>query len=352
METSEPGSSVDDSLAHPLGPADYLPLAKPGITALICLVAVGGFLLASPLSIDLPRLGILVGTGAAASAGAAMLNHYLDRDLDRRMHRTQGRPLANEHVLKGWSVALVGLVLLGVGIGGATAFLNPLTGFSIFLGGVTYVGIYTFWLKRRSSWNIVIGGFAGSAPALAGSAAAVGSWTPGVLAFALLVFLWTPPHFWSLALLLRDDYARANLPMLPRMEDVPYSGKVVVVSAALLVPAALLIGVTGALAWPALLATAALGVAFVVVASPLWRSVTRRSARRGFLFSGPYLLGVVVVLLVNVPLLRAGVPGGFRPRPFGRRATLISPTLLKKGGCPKPPRPGRCRHGNATRKPC
>jgi len=310
-EATVPVASSVDSLAHPLGPADYLPLAKPEITLLICLVAVGGFLLAAPLSVDFVRLGILVGTGASASAGAAMLNHFLDRDLDRRMHRTRGRPLADEHVLHGANVAVVGFALLAVGIGCATWLLNPLTGVSIFLGGITYVGIYTFWLKRRSSWNIVIGGFAGSAPALAGSAAAVGSWTPGVLAFALLVFLWTPPHFWSLALLLRDDYARANLPMLPRMQDVPYSGKVVVVSAALLVPAAFLIGWTGTVAWPVLVALVGLGVLFVAVTAPLWRSVTPRRARRGFIFSGPYLLAVVAVLLVNIPLLRAGVPGGW-----------------------------------------
>jgi heme o synthase len=296
---------------RPLGPGDYLPLAKPGITMLICLVAVAGFLLADPRSVDLLRLGILVATGAAASAGAAMLNHYLDRDIDRRMKRTRGRPLADERVVSGSTVAVVGLALLALGIGLASLLLNPLTGFSIFLGGFTYVVVYTVWLKRRSNWNIVIGGFAGSAPALAGSAAAVGDWTIGVLAFALLVFLWTPPHFWSLALLLKDDFARANLPMLPRMEDVPYSGKVVVVSAALLIPAALLMGATGALAWPALVVLVALGALFVVMTAPLWNAVTPRNARRGFIFSGPYLLFVVVAIVVNVPLVRVGIPGGF-----------------------------------------
>jgi protoheme IX farnesyltransferase len=306
-----PPSRPDDFPARPLGPADYLPLAKPEITLLICLVAVAGFLLANPRSVDLARLGILVATGASASAGAAMLNHYLDRDIDRRMKRTSGRPLADVHAVSAPTVAVVGLSLLALGVGVSSIALNLLTGFSIFLGGITYVGIYTFWLKRRSSWNIVIGGFAGSAPALAGSAAAVGSWTPGVLMFALLVFLWTPPHFWSLALLLRDDYARANLPMLPRMEDVPFSGKVVVVSAALLVPAALLIGWSGAVAWPILVGLAVLGVGFVVVTLPLWTAVNRPNARRGFLFSGPYLLGVVLAIAANVPLVRAGIPGGF-----------------------------------------
>ena len=289
---------------------DLLALTKPEITGMICLVAVAGFLLADPRSIDLARLGILVLTGGAASAGAAMLNHYLERDLDAAMHRTQSRPLPNRRIRPGGAAAALGLVLLATGIAAASWWLNLLTGLSILLGGVTYVVVYTVWLKRRSSWNIVIGGFAGSAPALAGSAAAVGSWTPGVLAFALLVFLWTPPHFWSLALLLRNDYARVGLPMLPRMDDVAYSGKIVVVSAALLVPAALLIGWTGAVAWPVLVALVALGLLFVLVTLPLWKSVTPRTARRGFVYSGPYLLFIVLAVVANAPLLHGGVAWG------------------------------------------
>ena len=291
-------------------PRDYLELAKPGITALICTVAVGGFLLADPRSVDLGRLGTLVACGAAASAGAAMLNHYLDRDLDLRMRRTRGRPLPGARIAPSGVVAALGLAFLALGIGAATWLLNPLTGFSIFLGGLTYVVVYTAWLKRRTSWNIVIGGFAGSAPALAGGAAAVGVWTPGVIAFAVLVFLWTPPHFWSLALLLKDDYARAGLPMLPRMDDVAFSGKVVVVSAALLVPAAVLIGPSGALAWPVLVALVALSGVFVLLTLPLWRSFSRARARRGFIYSGPYLLAVVLALVVNAPLVRIGFPTG------------------------------------------
>ncbi len=306
MASASPAATA----GHPRA-RDFVALAKPGITALICLVAVGGFLLASPGAIAWARLAILVVTGAAASAGAAMLNHYLDRDLDARMHRTRRRPLPDARIAPSGVVAVLGLAFLGVGVGAAAVFLNPLTGFSIFLGGLTYVVVYTAWLKRRSSWNIVIGGFAGSAPALAGGAAAVGAWTPGVLAFAILVFLWTPPHFWSLALLLRDDYARAGLPMLPRMDDPGFSGRVVVVSAALLVPAALVIGLTGVLAWPILIALLALGLLFVALTAPLWRSVTRATARRGFIYSGPYLLAVVLLIALNAPLLRVGVPAGF-----------------------------------------
>ncbi len=331
-EAAEP--SPADPPGAPSRLADFVELAKPGITALICLVAVGGFVLADPRSIDVPRLAILVATGASASAGAAMLNHYLDRDLDRRMKRTRGRPLPAERIAPEGLAAALGIALLAVGIGASTVFLNPLTGFSIFLGGLTYVVVYTLWLKRRSSWNIVVGGFAGSAPALAGSAAAVGGctwgvvafagsaparagsaaavggYTWGVVAFAVLVFLWTPPHFWSLALLLKDDYARAGLPMLPRMDDPRFSGKVVVVSAALLVPAALLIGASGAVTWPVLVALLALGLLFVALTLPLWRVVSAKTARRGFLFSGPYLLLVIVALIANAPLVLHGFPTG------------------------------------------
>ncbi|EQD72468.1 Protohem IX farnesyltransferase [mine drainage metagenome] len=291
--------------------SDAVSLAKPGITLLIVLVAVGGYFLANPTAVDWYRLLLLVLTGAAASAGAAMLNHYLDRDVDPQMHRTSDRPLAAERIASSTAVLIAGLAFLAVGIGVASALLNPLTGFSIFLGGFTYVVVYTAWLKRRSSWNIVIGGFAGSAPALAGSAAAIGYWSTGSIAFAILVFLWTPPHFWSLALLLKDDYARAGLPMLPRMNDPAYSGKVVVISAALLVPAALLIGWTGAITWPILVVLVVLGLLFVMFTLPLWKRVDRATARRGFIYSGPYLLFVILALIVNVPLLRFGIPTGF-----------------------------------------
>ncbi|MCI4355052.1 MAG: heme o synthase, partial [Thermoplasmata archaeon] len=303
-------STADPSPPPHAGWRDYATLTKPGITGLIVLVAVAGFFLAQPGAIDLRRLGVLVVTGATASAGAAMLNHYLDRDLDAQMRRTRQRPIPGARIDPSERVALAGVVLSVVAVGSAAWLLNPLTGFSIALGGITYVVVYTLWLKRRSSWNIVIGGFAGSAPALAGSAAAVGSWTPGVLAFALLVFLWTPPHFWSLALLLRNDYAAAGLPMLPRMDDPGFSGKVVVVSAALLVPSAALLGFTHSVAWPVTLALVALGIVFVVLTAPLWKEVTKATARRGFIYSGPYLLLVVVALVANAWLVRIGVPTG------------------------------------------
>ena len=287
---------------------DYVSLAKPGITGLIVLVAIAGFFLASPESIGWMNLGILVAAGASASAGAAMLNHYLDRDLDAQMRRTRHRPLPDARIAPSYRVAFLGAGLCALGVGAAAAWINPLAGFSILLGVLTYVVVYTAVLKRRSSWNIVIGGFAGSAPALAGSAAAVGVWTPAVGAFALLVFLWTPPHFWSLALSLKEDYRRAGLPMLPRMEDAAFSARTVVISALLLVPATVVLGFTGALAWPTFLTLLVLALSFVWVTRKLWSEPSRTVARRSFVFSGPYLLGVILALVANYGLVRLGIP--------------------------------------------
>jgi protoheme IX farnesyltransferase len=278
---------------------DYLALAKPRITLLIVLVAVAGYALASPGVVSWVPLLLLVGFGACASSGAAMLNHYFDRDVDARMRRTRLRPLPAARIAPSQRVAVVGFGLTAVGVVGAAVWINPLTGAWVLAGALTYVVVYTIWLKRRSSWNIVIGGFAGSAPALAGSAAAVGHVTPGVWAFALLVFLWTPPHFWSLALLLREDYRAANLPMLPRMTDPKFSGRVVVISAALLVPATAAIGLFAPVGWVVEGVLLALAVGFVVATAPLWTQPVRRNARRGFVYSATYLLAVVAVLLAN-----------------------------------------------------
>ena len=286
---------------------DVVTLTKPGITALIVLVAVAGYFLALPARIDFGRLGWLALTGGLASAGSAMLNHYLDRDVDGGMRRTKGRPLPGARIAKSGGVLVAGSGLLAVGVGTAAFLLNPLTALSIALGGLTYVVVYTLVLKRRTSWNIVIGGFAGSAPALAGGAAAIGTWNAPVLAFALLVFLWTPPHFWSLALLLRDDYRRVGLPMLPRMDDPAYSGRVVVVSAALLFPASVLLVAVAPFAWPVAIAVLGAALAYLLAALPLWRRFDRPVALRAFLGSGPYLLVVIAVLIVNFWLRALGV---------------------------------------------
>lgn len=277
----------------------YLSLTKPGITGLILLMAVAGFFAASP-GYPPPWLklaGILL-AGGLASGGAGVLNHWYDRDLDAQMKRTRGRPLPMASVHPNGALAF-GLALTAVSIPLALWLVNLPATLAMISGSVVYVGVYTIWLKRRTRWNIVIGGYAGSAPVLAGCAAAAGTFTSSGLLLALLVFLWTPPHFWSLAIALKEDYNRVGLPMLPVAGDPRRSGRTVFVSALLL-----LLPTAGFALLPAsyrvfLVLALALGIAFALTTSSLLRSVERKVAIRGFVASGIYLLGIAAAMVVN-----------------------------------------------------
>src|SRR5256885_12467385 len=188
---------------------------KLRIDALLLLVAAAGYVATSGIKVDGFRFTVLILAGFLGAAGASATNHYLDRDLDSVMRRTQARPLPQHriqppaHALEfGIGLVVLGLVVAGLGI-------NLLTALMIGLGFVVYIGVYTLGLKRTHMSNIVIGGFAGSFPALAGSAAASNAISLPALLIALLVFLWTPGHFWALAFRSREDYRRAGLPTLP-----------------------------------------------------------------------------------------------------------------------------------------
>ncbi|MFC2023373.1 heme o synthase [Chloroflexota bacterium] len=189
-------------------------LFKLRVVMLLLLAAVAGAFVAAngwPGSVN---LAVLLVAGGLAAAGASAINQYLEQGLDARMERTRRRPLASGALARpGW-VPYVGLLMIVVPSLAVLPF-NPALAAFLAVGAVIYVWIYTVWLKPRTPLNIVIGGAAGSAAVLSGSAAA-GAWNePGALGLALLVFLWTPTHFWSLAIAYRDDYARGEFPMLP-----------------------------------------------------------------------------------------------------------------------------------------
>lgn len=160
-----------------------------------------------------PLLLVLV-TGGLAASGASALNEYIERDADRRMLRTRKRPLINGQITRaGWVPYVATAMVLGPSL--AVLPTNPALAFFLAAGALIYVAVYTLWLKPRTALNIVIGGAAGSCAVLSGGAAA-GAWSdPGVLVLAVLLFFWTPIHFWALALVYKDDYARAGVPMLP-----------------------------------------------------------------------------------------------------------------------------------------
>ena len=199
---------------------DYLSLSKPRIVMLLVLTALCGMFLASGGPPDLKLAIVVLGAGALASGGANALNHFLDRDIDARMRRTKDRPVAalrirpREALVFGVVTNVIAFVLF-------VTLVNLLSAVLTLSATLFYVFVYTMALKRSSPQNIVIGGAAGALPPMIGWTAVTGSLAlPAVYMFAI-VFFWTPPHFWALALLLKDDYASVGVPMLPVVAGVP-----------------------------------------------------------------------------------------------------------------------------------
>ena len=198
---------------------DYISLSKPRIVLLLVFTALAGMFLASSGPPDAMLAIVVLGAGAMASAGANALNHFLDRDIDSRMHRTRRRPVAALRI-QPRDALIFGLVTNAVAFSLFFTLVNPLSAVLTLSATLFYVFVYTMGLKRNSPQNIVIGGAAGALPPVIGWTAVTGSVAlPAFYMFAI-VFFWTPPHFWALALLLKDDYARAGVPMLPVVAGV------------------------------------------------------------------------------------------------------------------------------------
>jgi protoheme IX farnesyltransferase len=270
---------------------------KLRIASLLLLVAVSGYLVTSGPAVEPVPLTLLLASGLLASGGASAVNHYFDRDIDRIMTRTRGRPIPAGRVPPA-NALVFGSALMGIALVLAL-LVNVLTAAFIALGFVVYVFVYTVGLKRRNVSNIVIGGFAGSCPALAGSAAASGAVALGAALIAVLVFIWTPGHFWALAFRQREDYRLAGLPMLPAVMDERTASRWIVVSTAIVPPFALsfwVLNVSG---------LAYLGVAIVAGAILLFfafrflESPTIRNAWVGYRASGPYLAVVLLALIAD-----------------------------------------------------
>lgn len=188
---------------------------KLRIGGAITLCAIAGMAATPGASLPVWKAAVLALAVLLASAAAGAFNQYAERDLDARMRRTARRPFVTGAYRPGWHwLAGIGLVLL-LGVGGAAWILNPHVALYVFLGAFFYGVVYTLWLKQRTAWNIVIGGLAGSFAVLAGAAAITPALAPVPIILALVLFLWTPPHFWSLAMVLHKDYAAARVPMLP-----------------------------------------------------------------------------------------------------------------------------------------
>ncbi len=276
----------------------YLALTKPRIIALIVLTSVVGTLLASP---GLPPLGALIwgnlGIGLAA-ASAAAVNQLLDQRIDARMARTRFRPLPRGGVTE--RQALVFAVVLAV-IAMLLLWLlvNPLTAWLTFASLIGYAIIYTAWLKRATPQNIVIGGAAGAAPPVLGWAAVTNTIDPYALLLFLIIFAWTPPHFWALAIARHEEYAKVGIPMLPVTHGVEFTRLHVLLYTVILVIVTLLPYLTGMSGLIYLVAALALNFVFLRYAIQLKRTTRRELPMQLFRFSVKYLMWLFLALLVD-----------------------------------------------------
>ena len=273
-------------------------LFKLRIVALLLLAAVGGAFLGAQGWPGLGNLLLLLLAGGMAAAGASALNQYLERGSDLMMHRTKQRPLPTGQIAQPWLVVATGLALIALPVVTLAPF-NAALAFWLLCGAVIYVGIYTIWLKPRTLLNIVIGGAAGGAAVMSGGAAA-GAWQdPAVITLALLVFLWTPSHFWSLAILYKKDYQRADVPMLPARTSPRDAAWWVFLHTGATSLAALLLVLSPALGWIYFLPVAGATVDMVWRNVRLVRDPSPRLARGLFLASNVYLTVVLLAALVS-----------------------------------------------------
>jgi heme o synthase len=279
---------------------DYATLTKPRIMTLLLLTGACGYMIGAR---GIPSLGGFAATMlglALACGGASALNHVLDADIDRVMgKRTASRPVAAGRIEAGRALEF-GLTLSAASFVLLASAVNVLTAVLALAGNLFYVLVYTHWLKRTTPQNIVIGGAAGAVPPLVGWAGATGHLTvPAVLLF-LIVFFWTPPHFWALALLLKDAYARARVPMLPVVEGERETVRQIVLYTLVMIAVTLLPVAWGTLGLLYATAAVALGVAFLWLAWSLRREVTRPRAALLFHYSLLYLALVFVAAAADV----------------------------------------------------
>ena len=283
---------------------DYLGVCKLKVVALIVFTAMVGMFLAVPGMVPLQALVFgTLGIGMAA-ASAAAINHVVDQQADARMARTRSRPVASGH-LTGRNCLAFALVLGGLAMWILVRFVNPLTALLTFASLIGYAVVYTLYLKRATPQNIVIGGAAGAAPPVLGWTAVTGSVDPNALLLFLIIFVWTPPHFWALAIHRRNEYAKVNIPMLPVTHGVEFTRLQVLLYTILLVVVTVMPFATLMSGPLYLLGALGLGAGFLYHAWALMRDESGKQAMKTFGYSIVYLMSLFGFLLVDhyVPYL-------------------------------------------------
>ncbi len=296
IDPGEMNSINDIVIRHPW--RQYAELCKLRVVALIVFTAIVGMFLSVPGMVPIPILIIgSLGIGLAASSAAA-INHYLDRAADAKMTRTEHRPLPTGQ-LHSINVIIFAGVLGVLSMTLLVVFVNQLTAFLTFLSLIGYAIVYTVYLKHATPQNIVIGGAAGAAPPLLGWTAVTGNVHPYALLLFLIIFIWTPPHFWALAVAKRKEYAKAQIPMLPVTHGVEFTRLQILLYTVLLCVVSLLPYLTGMSGILYLMGAVILGMVFLYYAVLLKKTGDDRIAMQTFGYSIIYLAALFSLLLVD-----------------------------------------------------
>ena len=292
-----------------VGIKEVLEISKPRIIVLLVITAVTSMYAASKLiGPPLSYVGLLhiIIAGSLSSAGSSALNHYYDRDIDPLMKRTSTRPIPSGR-MAARDVLIYGLAVSSISVIYAWFTLNPVSTLFIALGIFFYVIIYTVWLKRTNSSNIVIGGFAGSCAAMAGWSAATGSMDILGALVGVLVFAWTPSHFWCLAMKIRDDYADAKVPMLPVLIGMQRTSKYILINTAILLPYSLALVAFG-LGYVYLAIAAISGGLMLLYHYKLTKTPTSDFAWKAYKVTAPYLtiifVGIALDAAFHFPVIK------------------------------------------------
>jgi heme o synthase len=278
---------------------DYVALTKPRVQSLLLLTTVSSMLVAGEPSLGLILLTCLGGYLSAGGAGA--VNHFYDRDIDARMARTASRPVPAGRVSPR-AALLFGCALSALSFVQLTLTVNVLAAVLAFTGFLGYTLLYTVVLKRRTPQNIVIGGAAGAIPPLVGWAAVTGTLSGTALYLFAIVFFWTPPHFWALSLLMKDEYAKVGVPMLPVVRGEAETRRQILLYSVLLYAITQLPFCAGGFGAIYLVSSLVLGAGFIGGAVRLYRRPERRNALRLYLFSLAYLALLFAAMVADVKI--------------------------------------------------
>ena len=277
---------------------DFVSLTKPKIILMLLITAAGGMFLAAGGVPSLALMGYVLVAGALAAGGANAINHQMDRDIDEVMGRTRNRPVAGHRISPIKALAFgISLNVLAFAI--FLVWVNLLAGVLTLTATLFYVFVYTKWLKRSTPQNIIIGGAAGAIPPMAGWAAVTGGIDlPAVYLFAI-IFFWTPPHFWALALLIKKDYADAGVPMLPVVTTVAHTIQQIFYYTLVLVGLTVMFALTKAVGLIYLVSAIVLGLVFIKMAWSLSRNQTNSQAKKVYLYSLLYLALLFAAIMVD-----------------------------------------------------